>query len=216
MKELNKRIITSLVLLSLVYLSTVYLSILFLILIFILYEILFEFNSILKKIYKNSEYNKIYISIIFVLILTTFSAVEIFSVFALNREDNKLLLYLIISICISTDIGGFIFGKILKGKKLTKISPNKTYSGLIGSYIFSFITSIYFFNKYFIFYEILLFTAIFSSVSQLGDLFISTLKRKANIKDTGKFLPGHGGILDRLDGMIFAIPIGFIFFYFYV
>ena len=122
---------------------------------------------------------------------------------------------MIISICISTDIGGFTFGKILKGKKLTRISPNKTYSGLIGSYIISYITSVYLFKNYFTFYEIILFTIIFSTISQIGDLFISFLKRKANIKDTGKVLPGHGGILDRLDGIIFTIPIGLIFFYFY-
>lgn len=215
MTELSSRFITSLVLLLLAYLSTIYLFILLLILIFCLYEILFEFNFILKKIYKNCNHIKIYISFIFILFFITFSIVEIFSIFALNKVNDKLILFLIISICISTDIGGFTFGKILKGKKLTRISPNKTYSGLIGSYIISYITSVYLFKNYFTFYEIILFTIIFSTISQIGDLFISFLKRKANIKDTGKVLPGHGGILDRLDGIIFTIPIGLIFFYFY-
>ena len=112
------------------------------------------------------------------------------------------------SICIFTDIGGYIFGNVFKGKKLTSISPNKTYSGMIGSFVCSLLICMLFiiylnFSNSFIIYTFLI-----SLVSQAGDLFISYLKRKANIKDTGNFLPGHGGFLDRLDGIIFAIPIG--------
>ena len=58
----------------------------------------------------------------------------------------------------------------------------------------------------------LIIVILISTISQAGDLFISFLKRKAKIKDTGNFLPGHGGMLDRFDGMIFAIPIGFIIY----
>ena len=113
-----------------------------------------------------------------------------------------------------SDIGGLIIGKKFKGKKLSKISPNKTVSGSIGSLIFSLIL-IPFFLKYIDSYNILtiiLFTIIISISSQLGDLLISLLKRKAKVKNTSDLLPGHGGILDRIDGIIFAIPIGVFLF----
>ena len=116
-------------------------------------------------------------------------------------------------ICIFTDIGGFVFGKLLGGKKLTKISPNKTYSGVIGSFFLSIISGHYFyiFFKMYLIFEInyLIFIIIISLISQFGDLMISFLKRKAKIKDTGKILPGHGGVLDRLDGIIFAVPFSY-------
>jgi phosphatidate cytidylyltransferase len=113
-----------------------------------------------------------------------------------------------------SDIGGLIFGKIFKGKKLTKISPNKTISGSIGSFIFSAML-IPFFYKFQIDHallSILVITIIISATSQLGDLFISLLKRKAKVKDTSDLLPGHGGVLDRIDGIIFAIPLGIYLF----
>jgi len=117
-------------------------------------------------------------------------------------------------VAILSDIGGLVFGKIFKGKKLTKISPNKTISGSIGSFIFS-ILLIPFFYKDHIDQSLiimLLITIIISLTSQLGDLFISYLKRKAKVKDTSDLLPGHGGILDRIDGIIFAIPLGIFLF----
>ena len=113
-----------------------------------------------------------------------------------------------------SDIGGLIIGKMFKGKKLSKISPNKTISGSLGSFIFSLIL-IPFFLKYFNSYNILmiiLFTVIISLASQLGDLSISLLKRKAKVKNTSDLLPGHGGMLDRIDGIIFAIPTGLLIF----
>tara|TARA_B100000963_G_C22545748_1_gene634334 strand:- start:272 stop:685 length:414 start_codon:yes stop_codon:yes gene_type:complete len=128
--------------------------------------------------------------------------------FTSNYQLDKIFLFLLISISISTDIGGYIFGKTFKGKKITKISPNKTYSGMIGSYIMSVFVA-YFFFKNFINIQNLLIIAFFvSTISQIGDLFISYLKRKANLKDTGSILPGHGGILDRFDGLIFVLTIG--------
>ena len=119
----------------------------------------------------------------------------------------------IISICFFSDIGGYIFGKVIGGKKLTKISPNKTISGSIGSFVFSLIPIIIFNNLNHLEIELdsygIIFSLLISLVSQFGDLFISYLKRKAKIKDTGKILPGHGGILDRVDGIIIAIPFSY-------
>ena len=121
---------------------------------------------------------------------------------------------LIIIICISTDIGGYIVGNIFRGPKLNKISPNKTYSGMLGGYILSLMTACLFVNfseKLFdlkVLISVKMFTFIFlvSTVSQVGDIIVSYFKRLSKIKDTGKLIPGHGGILDRIDGMIFAFP----------
>ena len=120
----------------------------------------------------------------------------------------------ILLICIFTDIGGYIFGKIFKGPKLTKISPKKTYAGVFGGYLLS-IIFVYIFNDYynenFDLKEFIL-VIIISTISQLGDIVVSYFKRLSKIKDTGKLIPGHGGILDRIDGMIFAFPFYFIFY----
>ena len=125
---------------------------------------------------------------------------------------------LLILICVSSDVGGFVFGKIFKGPKLTKISPNKTYSGMIGSFFLSIISALLYTNYYGLTFwtdNLLLITVILiSSVSQIGDLIVSYFKRISKIKHTGKILPGHGGLLDRIDGMIFAIPFAFILFKF--
>ena len=118
-------------------------------------------------------------------------------------------------ICIFSDVGGYVVGKIIGGKKLTKISPNKTISGSIGSFIFSVFPLLLFYNfdmiKYSITMSSILFCLEISLFSQLGDLFISYFKRRAKIKDTGKILPGHGGLLDRVDGIIFAVPFAYIY-----
>jgi phosphatidate cytidylyltransferase len=124
-----------------------------------------------------------------------------------------LFLY-IISICFFTDIGGFVIGKSVGGKKLSKISPNKTVSGTIGSFIFSIFPLILTLNFSYLDLEInaknLIFCLSISFISQLGDLFVSYIKRKAKVKDTGKLLPGHGGVLDRVDGIIFAVPFSYL------
>jgi phosphatidate cytidylyltransferase len=125
---------------------------------------------------------------------------------------------LVILICISTDIGGFVFGKLFKGPKLTKISPNKTYSGMIGSFFLSIISALFYTNYYGLIYwtdnVLLIAVILISSISQIGDLTVSYFKRKSKIKNTGKLIPGHGGLLDRIDGMLFAIPFAFILFNF--
>lgn len=130
------------------------------------------------------------------------------------RENAGLYFFLfIILICIFTDIGGYVFGNIFKGPKLTKISPSKTYSGVIGSFLFSLIIGITF-VKYLEnnlldsdLTKIIISILMISLISQLGDLIISFFKRKAKLKDTGKILPGHGGLLDRIDGIIFVMPL---------
>ena len=163
---------------------------------------LYEWCNIVKKINL-----KIY-GIIFLLL-------SFYSCYIL-RENSISFFLLIIIICVSTDIGGYFFGKFFKGPKLTKISPKKTYSGVFGSFVLSILNSsiylIFFMhslihnskiNHYF---EFVLLTLIISLISQIGDLIISYFKRLSNIKNTGKLFPGHGGLLDRIDGMIFVFP----------
>ena len=127
-------------------------------------------------------------------------------------ESPTFFLY-VVSICFLTDIGGYVFGKTIGGRKLTKISPNKTISGTIGSFVFSILPLIVFSNLSNIDLEFtlknIIFVLLVSLVSQSGDLFISYLKRKAKIKDTGNILPGHGGALDRVDGIVFALPFSY-------
>ena len=122
-------------------------------------------------------------------------------------------MFYLFSVCICSDIGGFLFGKIFKGKKLTKISPNKTISGSIGSFVLSVILVpifYYIFEDFSYFFHLIIISIIVSFFCQLGDLFISYIKRKAKVKDTSNLLPGHGGVLDRFDGMLFALPFGMI------
>ena len=151
-----------------------------------------------------------FLGIIF-LLFSFYAAFEI-------RENNNFRFFLfLITVCIFTDIGGYVFGKIFKGPKLTIISPNKTYSGVVGSFIFSLIAGLiyldYFGKKEIVDLEhliILLIILFISLISQIGDLLISYFKRKAKLKDTGKILPGHGGLLDRIDGLIFVFPTIYI------
>ena len=155
------------------------------------------------------------------LILNTVIFCYVFFIFCqfsykIHSLESPTFFLFVISICFFTDIGGYTFGKILGGKKLTKISPNKTISGTIGSFVFSIIPLSLFanLNNFELEFNLsnLMFSLLISFVSQVGDLFISYLKRSPNIKDTGKILPGHGGVLDRVDGILFAIPFSYIMF----
>ncbi len=212
MTETPKRIITSFFLMFLLLVSINNILILAIIVLLIFYQIIYEFHIIFKKIFSNREKYKQFFMFSLILIYITFFSFKILEVFYINNPELKFLFYLIISICIATDIGGYVFGKFFKGKKLTKISPNKTYSGLIGSYVLAVIFNLLLFNNIFENNRIILVAIVISTISQLGDLLISLLKRKAKIKDTGVILPGHGGLLDRFDGLIFAIPIGILLF----
>ena len=209
MTELGKRIVTSSILLTFVALSLTNSVILSILLIFFLYQIIFEFNFIFGKIFNKKKIYHLIFQLLSVIYLT-FIVLKLWTIFTGNNETNKLYIYIIFLICIFSDIGGFIFGKTFKGKKLTKISPNKTISGMIGSFILSTSVVVIYSQKYFEITEIIIFTILISFISQIGDLIISYLKRKAQIKDTGNMLPGHGGALDRLDGLIFAIPLGLV------
>lgn len=129
-----------------------------------------------------------------------------------NSIDGLILLLFLVSISVSTDIGGYFFGKLIRGPKLTKISPNKTFSGSVGSFITSLIIGILFYKNFDLYINLNIYLIIISLslVSQIGDLVISYLKRKNKVKDTGKILPGHGGVLDRIDGLIFVIPFYYL------
>ena len=209
MKELNKRIFTSILLLTILSLALISNIFLFFVLLLLFYLMFIEFNNIFKKIFKKKNFYY-FISLSVVNFYLLFFSLSVF-LFLVSNEHNKNIIFLfLLFISISTDTGGFIFGKIFKGKKLTSISPNKTYSGMIGSFLLSILISFIFFRNLGLNFNYLLITILLSSVSQIGDLLISYFKRKANIKNSGFFLPGHGGILDRLDGILLALPLGIL------
>ena len=214
-KDFKSRILTSIFLIVLLYLSFEYSYILIISLIFVSLISWIEFKGLISKIIKKKNFRSIFfkssIQGLSLLYLTMFSVLVFLGI---SQDINKVNILFLICICICSDIGGLIFGKIFKGKKLTKISPNKTVSGSIGSFMLSLILIPIF---YFLFIDqfkdiidMIITVIMVSLFCQLGDLFISFLKRKAKVKDTGDLLPGHGGVLDRIDGMLFAIPIGFI------
>ena len=219
--ELTKRILTSFFLTILLCLAFFYSYILIISLIIISIICWIEFYGLISKIFiKNSfksSFFKYSIKISSLIYLTLFSFI-IFS--GMMQNDFKLSMIYLFSICICSDIGGLTFGKIFKGKKLTKISPNKTISGSIGSFILSLATVPFFYvildEKSNNLFDLIILAIIVSFSCQLGDLFISYLKRKAKVKDTGDLLPGHGGFLDRLDGILFALPVGMMLYKFLV
>ena len=206
MSNLSKRFATSILLLLILYFAIINQIVLSILLIIVSFFVLVELFNLNRKIFnkKNILFVIVYlISIIYLSLI--FTHMYFFMIFDLN---NKLLFLYLLSVCITTDLGGYVCGKIFQGKKLTKISPNKTYSGLIGSYLFSLTVFIPFYFYFNFALNFIILTLIVSTISQLGDLLISWLKRMAKVKDTGHVLPGHGGILDRIDGIIFALPIG--------
>ena len=212
-KDLSNRLLTSIVLISLLALSFNYSYILIISLIFVSLISWIEFQGLISKIFKKKSikinFYRITINGLSLIYLTMFSAI-IFS--GISQDNAKMNMLYLFSICICSDVGGLLFGKIFKGKKLTKISPNKTISGSVGSFTLSLcLVPIFYFlliDQFSNVLDLILLAILVSFLCQLGDLFISFLKRKAKVKDTGDILPGHGGLLDRIDGMILAIPLG--------
>ena len=225
-KNLIKRITTSLILLTILLIvifshnDIIFILSLSTICILVCFEAYSIFEKIINKdklkIHKKNK-NKKEFSIKF-LFLNIATFLYVFLIFfnlsyQIYKIEGPIFFLLIISVCFFSDIGGYVIGKLIGGKKLTKISSNKTVSGTIGSFIFSLIplyiiVQLEYLDLQITFNTIVLIILI-SLVSQVGDLFISYLKRKAKIKDTGKILPGHGGILDRVDGIIFALPFSY-------
>ena len=206
-KELTNRIFSSLILIPIVLFVVTEGSFLFNFFVLICFLItLYEWHMMSRK-------KSYYFLGFFFLILSFYSAYKIRT----NMIDGYEYFLIILLICISTDIGGYIFGNFFKGPRLTKISPKKTYSGVIGGYLLSILFMYLSLNSNFIFEKfheitlnIFILIILISTVSQLGDIVISYFKRLSKIKDTGKIIPGHGGLLDRIDGMIFAYPIAYL------
>ena len=206
--ELKKRIITSIVLIG-IFLFCYFIHAYFFYALIVIVSLIswIELNNIFKKIkLKKSLKNiNVFLSLIY---LSFFTFIVCYS------YHEKISLIFILLVCIFSDVGGYIIGKTIGGKKLTKISPKKTISGSIGSLFFSiiplFILNIYDNDEYPIKIFIFLLCLLISLACQIGDLFISYLKRKAKVKDTGNILPGHGGLLDRIDGIILAVPVGIV------
>ncbi len=216
--NLSKRIFTSFILSTVLLIGLFFNKYSWLILVIIASIIcFFEFNNLAKKIWKKRKLYIYFANVISFSYLIFFT----YAVYQLYTPSLNLIIFLLL-ICIFSDIGGYVIGKTVGGKKLTKISPNKTISGTIGSFMFSFIPIIIFLfiykltksNEFQIYaneFPSILYVCLFISlICQLGDLFISFFKRKAKIKDTGSILPGHGGLLDRIDGIVFAVPSFFI------
>ena len=209
--ELQKRLLSSLIMLP---------TALFLILkgsIFFTFFLFVVFIATIKEWLDMCKKNKLmkFLGVIFLII-------SFYLAYILRIKEGAYVFIFIVLISVCTDIGGYIFGKLLKGPKITKISPNKTFSGVVGGFIISLIGALVFYEYMpinlssnfgeFISFDLYLFFIILmiSMISQIGDLIISYFKRQAKIKDSGQLLPGHGGFLDRVDGMIFAIPFSFL------
>ena len=212
--ELKKRIITSIGLLSLLTTMYFYSFIMIGALLIIAVIIWIEFYALISKIIKGNKFQDKFFRFIFKLTSLLYLSTLVGFIFFIESHYIDLKIYLLYSVLIAilSDIGGLVFGKTFKGKKLTKISPNKTVSGSIGSIVLSMVLIPIFYNKLILYdlFTLIILTIIISLISQIGDLFISFLKRKAKVKDTSDLLPGHGGLLDRVDGIIFAVPFGIL------
>ena len=204
MNNLFKRILSSIILLPLSYYIITTGSYLFLFFTLILFLIsIFELNKMLN--------NRIYKILGFLFLFCSF-----FAFYKLSTDDLNLVFFSIL-ICVSTDIGGYFFGKIFKGPKLTKISPKKTYSGMLGGYFLALLSVSlisHLIDQLEISYKLIILILFISSISQIGDIIVSYFKRSSKIKDTGNIIPGHGGLLDRIDGMIFVFPVLFFIKFF--
>ena len=216
--ELGKRIITSIILfLIAIFCILIHKFVFVLILIVTLFVCFNEWRDINYKYFKEKQHNNWkYFFVQFVGLVYLFIFLSTSIALRGNNSESIVFFIIILCICIFSDIGGYVFGKVIGGKKLTKISPNKTISGSLGSFIFSILPVLLFNLQNYtgVSFEVLSINIalclIVSLVCQLGDLLISYFKRLNKVKDTGTILPGHGGLLDRIDGLIFAIPTVYI------
>ena len=215
MTNLQKRIFTSIIALPL-SLFFIFKGGYFLLL--FLLSIFFVANYELFSVFRKKT------TILFLDLILILSLYSIYYLSDLNEISFYILLWIIILV-VCSDVGGYVFGKIFKWKKLTKISPRKTLSGVFGSFIFSlfsvFIADTMFSSNQVIPIDFLdpkffFLAIIFSLIAQAGDLTISYFKRIEKVKDTGKILPGHGGILDRIDGLMFVVILAFVLIYFHI
>ena len=214
--ELKKRIITSVILLFLLTMMFFYTYVLIISVLFFSLIAWIEFYALISKIFSNNSNKDKILRLLYKTLSLLYLFILVYLIIVIKSRNPEYEIFIIYSILVSimSDTGGLIIGKIFKGRKLTKISPKKTVSGAIGSIIFSIILIplfIEYFDNYH-FLKLFIITLFISLISQLGDLFISLLKRTANVKNSSDLLPGHGGVLDRIDGMIFAIPFGFFIF----
>ena len=207
-RELKKRIITSVILVAIV-LNCLFInnySWLFLLTIISLI-CWFEFINLSKRIWKKKIIIIIPITISFFLLF-----VFLYTAYEIRTDFGEETVLFVLLVCVFSDIGGYVVGKSIGGKKLTRISPNKTVSGSIGSFLFSLfpagIFSIFFSN---VTEKDIFLCLVLSLACQFGDLIVSYFKRLAKVKDAGDILPGHGGMLDRIDGIIFAVPTLLVF-----
>ena len=204
-KELQKRILSSLILIPLSFFFIIQGHILFIFFLSIVFLVSsYEWIIMCKK------------SLLLKFLGIIFLFFSFYTAFYFRENENYKDFLFIITICIFTDIGGYSFGKMFKGPKLTKISPKKTYAGVFGSFLLPLIVGLVVYE-----YEytdqisdkglyVLIIILFISFISQIGDLIISYFKRNAKLKDTGKILPGHGGLLDRIDGIIFVFPFCYL------
>ena len=216
--ELGKRIITSIILFLIAIFCILINKFVFVLLLIATLFICFnEWRDINYKYFKKKQHNNWkYVFVQFVGLVYLFIFLSTSIALRGNNSESIAFFIIILCICIFSDIGGYVFGKVIGGKKLTKISPNKTISGSLGSFIFSILPVLLFNLQNYtgVSFEVLSINIalclIVSLVCQLGDLLISYFKRLNKVKDTGTILPGHGGLLDRIDGLIFAIPTVYI------
>ena len=204
--ELKIRLITSFFLIIILFFCYFNKIISFIFLNILVFLSITEFFEVIKKISKKKIVQiSIFINSLFYILFFYFTIL-----FYLYYSSDFYLLFFLILICIASDSGGYILGKLIGGKKLSSISPNKTYAGSMGSFVFSLIIAFIFKENINIQHNIYYFTLLMSLLCQIGDLSISYIKRLARIKNTGNILPGHGGILDRVDGILLVLPIGIL------
>ena len=213
--EFNKRLISSILMVPVIIFIVLFGSYYFIFFLYLCFAIsIYEWINM-------SNSKKYLVPGLFLLMMSFYSAYKV-RYTSYNEFDGAYLFLFILFICILTDLGGYFFGKILKGPKLTKISPKKTISGFLGGFLLPLLifyvlvkSEIFTLNNKNLtenFLSFIFFIIIISFISQVGDIAVSYFKRLSGIKNSGNIIPGHGGILDRIDGMIFVFLISYFLY----